>query len=168
MEGMMNEAQRKQRNTERLTECFPTFGRRVAAVITELEDAGLRPRIQDTWRSISDQLIAVSTSHAKLKFGFHNVTGTDGEKEALAVDLLDDNAPTGTVNEVSVDGSKAARNNGLQTGILWGLPKKLQQGVDEAIAAGNFDARVKVGWDPAHIEPTGITAAEARSGKRPL
>jgi hypothetical protein len=167
MEGKMNEAQRKQRNTARLAECFPTFSSRVAAVIRELEAAGLRPRIQDAWRSIPDQLIAFNAGHSKIKFGFHNVTGKHGEKEALAVDLLDDNAPLEPSTKYLLMVAKAARNNGLQTGILWGLPKRLQQGVEAAIAAGNFDARVRVGWDPTHIEPAGITVAEARGGERP-
>lgn len=42
----MNEADRKQRNQQRLTECFPTFAARVDAVIKDLEAQGIRPRIQ--------------------------------------------------------------------------------------------------------------------------
>jgi hypothetical protein len=52
----MTEDQRKERNTERLTELYPTFRRRIKAVIEDLQGQGIRPRIQDAWRSQKDQL----------------------------------------------------------------------------------------------------------------
>lgn len=48
----MNEAARKQRNQQRLTECFPKFAQRVKAVISDLEAQGLRPLIQDAHPSL--------------------------------------------------------------------------------------------------------------------
>lgn len=163
----MNEVQRKGRNEERLTELFPTFRTRVSAVIAELEAQGLRPRIQDAWRSPQNQLIAFNSGHSELQFGFHNVTGPHGEKQALAVDLLDDDAPLAPSTRYLLMVARAARNHGLQTGILWGLPDKLRDAVDAAIDASDFNAPVKVGWDPTHIEPTGITVADAENGIRP-
>ena len=62
----------------------------------------------------------------------------------------------------------AARKNGLISGILWGLPSGMQKGVNDAIAAKNFKAPVKVGWDPTHLEPVGITVTEAKAGRRPV
>jgi len=62
-------------------------------VISDLEADGLGPRVQDAWRPAEDQLKAFKSGHSKLKFGIHNVTGVNGFKEALAIDLLDDNAP---------------------------------------------------------------------------
>lgn len=163
----MDEAKRKARNQQRLTELFPTFRRRVARVIKDLEDQGVRPRIQDAWRSPEDQLKAFEGGHSQLKFGFHNVTGGNGAKESLAVDLLDDNAPLKPPTRYVLRLASAARKRGLQTGILFGLPKKLRDGVEAALAAEDFDAPVKVGWDPTHVEPLGITVAEAKVGKRP-
>jgi hypothetical protein len=55
----------------------------------------------------------------------------------------------------------------LSFGIRWGLPKSLADAVDCAIANEDWTMKVKIGWDPAHIEPIGITPAEARSGMRP-
>ena len=55
----------------------------------------------------------------------------------------------------------------LETGILWGLPVALQTGVNSAIAASDFTAKVKVGWDHTHIQPVGITVAQAKGGTRP-
>ena len=89
----MTEPKRKQRNADRLLELFPTFRLRLSKVIEELEEMGIRPRIQDAYRSPADQLKAFNTGHSKLRFGFHNVTGANGEKESLAVDLLDDDNP---------------------------------------------------------------------------
>ena len=43
----MKEAARKERNQQRLTECFPKFAQRVKAVISDLEAQGFRPLIQD-------------------------------------------------------------------------------------------------------------------------
>ena len=163
----MQEAQRKERNRQRIIELFPTFGTKIAAIIADLESQGLRPRIQDAWRSPEDQLNAFNGGFSKLKFGFHNVTGPNGEKQSLAVDMLDDDAPLQPTAHYLMRLSAAASRQGCQTGILWGLPPKLQAAVTDAIAAGNFDAPVKTGWDPTHVEPLGITVAEAKAGKRP-
>ena len=48
----MNEAARKQRTQQRLTECFPKFAQRVKAVIDDLEARGFQPLIQDADRSL--------------------------------------------------------------------------------------------------------------------
>src|SRR5690349_24930751 len=93
----MQETARIARNQERLSECFPTFAKRVADVIADMEAQGFRPRIQAAHRSIADQKIAHDTGHSHVLFGFHNVTGTGGKPESLAVDLLDDDHPDETV-----------------------------------------------------------------------
>lgn len=61
----------------------------------------------------------------------------------------------------------AARGQGLQTGILWGLPARLAAGVEGALASGDLAAAVKVGWDPTHTEMTGLTIAAVKAGARP-
>ena len=163
----MKEADRNQRNTERLATLFPTFARRIARVIKSLESEGIRPRIQDAWRSPEDQRKAFDTGHSKLLFGFHNVTGPDGRPESLAVDLLDDDAPLNVGKAYVLKLAAAAQAEGLITGVRWGVPTKLRAAIDTAIANADWDANVKIGWDPLHVEPTDITVAEARSGKRP-
>ena len=47
------------------------------------------------------------------------------------------------------------------------MPKKLIQAIDAAVAARDWDAQVKIGWDPTHVEPVGLTIAQAKSGERP-
>jgi hypothetical protein len=163
----MDETSRRQRNTQKLGELFPTFRVRIATLIGHLETQGIRPRIQDAWRSPEDQLVAFQTGHSKLKFGFHNVTGADGGKESLAVDLLDDDHPLAPPPVYLLHVAAAAEAQGLTTGIRWGLPKALAAAIDGALVAQNFQAPVKVGWDPTHVQPMGLTAAQAKAGARP-
>ncbi len=163
----MQEAARRNRNAQRLTELFPTFRARLSAVIGDLEAAGFRPRIQDAWRSPQSQLEAFTSGHSKLKFGFHNVTGPGGAPESLAVDMLDDDSPLASRTSYLLRLAAAAQTRGLVTGIRWGLPAKLSAAIDAALAAQDWEAPVKVGWDPTHVQPAGITVTDARNGARP-
>jgi hypothetical protein len=163
----MNEQQRNQRNTERITELWPSFGQKIQAVIAALESAGLRPRIQDAWRSPQDQLTAFNSGHSKLKFGFHNVTGAGGKKESLAVDMLDDDNPLNSPPAYLLQLAACAESQGLITGIRWGLEPNFRTAIDTAIASRNWNAPVKIGWDPTHVQPTGITESQAKDGQRP-
>ena len=164
----MKEAARKERNRERLTECFPKFAVRLDAVIKAMEDQGFRPRIQDAHRTIADQLKAFNGGFSKVKFGFHNVTGSDGKPESLAVDLLDDDKPLTPNREYLIRLAAAAEAEGLQTGIFFGLPRALRQGLSQAIANLDFNSAIKIGFDPTHVEVAGIAISEAKAGKRPV
>ena len=150
-----------------LLELYPTFRVKLAAVIADLESRGLRPRIQAAWRSPGDQLIAFNTGNSKLKYGFHNVTGANGAKESLAVDLLDDDSPLDSRKSYLLQLADAARKQGLLTGIRWGVPAGLIPAIDAAIANQDWQANVKIGWDPTHVEPIGITPTQAKAGMRP-
>jgi hypothetical protein len=164
----MTEKQRQARNQQRLTELYPTFAKRLQAVITDLESQGLRPRIQDAWRSPADQLAAYNSGHSKLKYGYHNVTGKNEAKEALAVDLLDDDNAANEGREYLLRLAAAAEKQKLSTGIRWGIKSaKMVEAINTAIAKQDWKAQVKIGWDPAHVETTGVTVQEAKAGKRP-
>jgi len=163
----MQEPARKARNSQRMAELYPWFAHQLSLVIAELEAGGLRPRIQDAWRSPEDQLEAFKSGHSKLKFGFHNVTGDSGRKESLAADLLDDNSPLKPSTAYVLKVTAAAERHGLTTGARWGLPSKMAKAADLAIAQQNWTAPLKVGWDPVHIEPANFTPAQAAAGERP-
>ena len=62
----------------------------------------------------------------------------------------------------------AAEAQGLTTGIRWGLPPLLAAAVNAALAAKDWQRSVKLGWDPTHVEPVGLTAGAAKAGKRPV
>src|SRR5947207_9521722 len=163
----MTEPNRLKRNSEKLKELFPAFAKDIGKVIRELEAAGLRPRIQDAWRSPADQLKAFNSGNSKLKYGFHNVTGAHGEKESLAVDLLDDDHPLNSAPAYLLQLAAAAEVEGLITGLRWGLAPNMAAAIDTAIANKHWNAPVKIGWDPTHIQPTTITPAQAKAGQRP-
>jgi hypothetical protein len=163
----MKEDARKQRNTDRLKECFPAFATRVRAVITDLESRGFRPRIQDAHRSIADQEKAFKEGHSKVKFGYHNVTGAGGKAESLAVDLLDDDNPLNPPRKYVINLVSAARTQGLHSGAFFGLTANLKKGLESAADALDISPGVKIGWDPTHLEVSGISIAEAKAGKRP-
>jgi hypothetical protein len=162
----MTDAARKQRNRERLKQLYPWFGAAIRALIADLEAKGFRPRIQDAWRSPEDQRVAFEAGRSHVRYGFHNVTGT-GNQAALAVDLLDDDYPTNPRREYLLYLAAAAESRRLTTGIRWGLPSILARGIDRAIRNRDWGARISLGWDPCHVEPTSITVGEARRGKRP-
>ena len=166
-EVVMKEEARLKRNTDRLPECFPAYATRVRRVLDVMEAHNFRPRIQDGWRSEADQLIAFNAGASDVKFGFHNVTGAGGKKERFACDVIDDDHPFAMTTRYFLTLAGAARSVGLETGILWKLPQALVNGIEAALAAGNLDASVKVGFDPTHVQPTGITIAEAKRGVRP-
>jgi hypothetical protein len=121
------------------------FRERIRSIVDRLESQGMRPRIQDAWRSPEDQLRAFNSGHSKLKFGFHNVTAEDGSKEAVAVDMLDDDHPAGEGREYRLHLAAAAEEQGLTSGIRWGLPKKLRDAIDTALTSQDWKAPVKIG-----------------------
>ena len=162
----MKETDRQARNAQKLAECEPSFGQLVSGVLQGLEAHGLRPRIQEAWRSPENQLAAFRAGRSKLKFGFHNVTTPDGKPAALAVDILDDDAPLAPGPRYLLMLAAEARARGLETGILWGLPVALQKGVDEALAHQRWDAPVKIGWDPCHVQIVGTMPDEAAKRTR--
>jgi hypothetical protein len=164
----MLEAERIQRNQSRLQELYPYVRVRVQAVLQEMEQAGYRPRIQDAWRSPEDQLKAYKSGASQVQFGFHNVTGLNGRKDSLAADVLDDDhITTGAKTDYMLHLAAAAERNGLTTGIRWGLSDPYSKAIDDALAAQTWKVPIHVGWDPLHVQVTGITIPEAKHGQRP-
>lgn len=164
----MNEEARKKQNQTLLLELFPTLRVRIEKVIADLEAQGLRPRIHTAWRSPAEQEKKFKEKKSLVRFGFHNVTAANGSREALAVDLVDEVSPVKSGTNYLLHLAAAAESAGLTTGIRWGeLTEKEIQAIDAAIASQDWDAQVKIGWDPAHVEPTGITIEQAKAGLRP-
>jgi hypothetical protein len=167
----MQEPARIARNKERLTECFPSFAARVAAVIADMEAQGFRPRIQDARRTAAQQQADIDAGTTTVTFSFHMVTGANGKPEALAVDMLDDDHPVGPVpRKYLITLASVAQKHGLNSGIHFfkkepppGTREKVQATIDSL----NFSEHVVIGFDPTHLEPTGITIAQARAGQRP-
>lgn len=163
----MLENDRLTRNQQKLSEMYPTFRTRVQAVLQELEGYGLRPRIQEAWRSPQDQMDAFRNGRSQLMYGFHNVTAENGAKEALAADIIDDNNPLNLKLPYLIHLIAAAENNDLTTGVYWNLSDAHIAAIHAAVATKDWNAKIHVGWDPMHVEASGITIQEAKAGKRP-
>jgi hypothetical protein len=163
----MQEPQRLERNRQRLTECYQVFAEALALVINDMERLGFRPRIQTAWRSPEAQLAAFHSGNSELRFGLHNVTGTGGRQEALAVDLLDDDAPLDPSRRYLLTLAAVAGDHGLETGILWGLQRSTRERLVKAIETHDFDVPGKIGWDPCHVQVIGISPTQAKQGQRP-
>ncbi len=163
----MNETERIANNRNKLLELYPALRARIDTVLTEMERAGYRPRIQTAWRSPADQLEAYRRGTSRVQFGFHNISGANDAKEALAADIWDDDR----LEQVKVDFmlhlAAAAQAQGLTTGIRWDLAEADQKLIDLAVKHQVWDAQLRVGWDPLHVEPVGITIQEAKDGRRP-
>ena len=97
----------------------------------------------------------------------HNATTEDGNPDALAVDILDDNAPNKESTKFLLMLAASAKAHGCVTGIAWGLSQEDQDTIRSAVASRDFEATVGVGWDPCHVQIGGISVQEARSGARP-
>lgn len=163
----MLESERILNNKNKLQELYPSFRTRIDAVLKEMEKAGYRPRVQTAWRSMADQLDAYRRGTTRVQFGFHNITGANDVKEALAADIWDDDR----LEQVNVDYmlhlAATAETNGMATGIRWDLADEDQKLIDLAVKHQVWDAKLRVGWDPLHVQPVGITIQEAKDGKRP-
>lgn len=164
----MLEMARQQRNGTRLHECHPVFRAQLKRVLHDLEADAYRPRIQDAYRSLDAQRAAATSGASLLRWGYHNATTPDGQPDALAADVLDDDAPLAPSRRYLLRLAIAADRYGLSTGIDWGLPRALRRPIWDAIARRDADAVIAhLGWDACHVEVRGVTVAQARRGDRP-
>ncbi len=163
----MTEREREQRNFVRLGELYATLRPKLHAILCDLEGHGLRPRIQCAYRSPAEQAALYKGGYTQVRYGFHQVSTPGGIPEALAADVLDDDHPEEPPTRYLLMLAASARAHGMETGILWGLSPREQWAVNDAISRKDWGARVKVGWDPTHVQAKGITIAQARRGLRP-
>ena len=171
----MTEADRHARNRDRLAECHGVFAYRARAVIAGMEQQHERPRAQDAWRSPIKQRVKYAAGLSKVQWGFHCAETDDGRKEALALDLVDDDDANddGDLNFSRGLGyvfllARLARVHKLSTGIDWDLPGPIKRGLWRAIEGHDLTWPIKnLGWDPCHLQPVDLTVRMARRGLRP-
>lgn len=72
-----------------LKNVHPTLGRKVRAIVKDLEGHGFNPTIGSGWRSPAEQLEIYERGDSTVKFSFHNAVKPDGTAYALAVDIVD-------------------------------------------------------------------------------
>lgn len=168
----MTEPGRRQRNIEKLEELNPAFRLRVQAIIADLEAVGYRPRIQVAFRGAAAQALALGKGASTVSWSMHQAETRDGKPDALAVDLLDDDAPRKPGGPYLLRLAAIARRRRCITGILWGkrgAPMTVDRiaAIEAAILAERWDAPVRVGFDPCHVQPAEISLSQARAGARP-
>lgn len=162
----MNEAARKKANQERLRLIDETIRPNVRAVLRDLERQGLRPAIDaDVWRSPEKQLELHKKGVTKVKWGFHCAT-RDGKPGSLAADIVDAERAWNVDTEWWLRLGGSAVRRGLGWGGFFGVPAHLRRSLESALKRRDWDTALKIGWDPAHVETTRVTIAEARRGKR--
>ncbi len=163
----VKETQRAARNREKLSELYPLFADRVRAILSDLEGVGLKPRIHVAWRSPEEEMAAYKAGLTLSTRSMHGLIGRLCQPEALAVDIVEDDDPAAIRTLFALQLAYAARAHACETGILLGLPVRLANAVDAAITRGEWNAAVKIGWNPLHVQPAGLTLGEAKAGKRP-
>lgn len=162
------ETQRKLNNASRLLKISPSIRAHVAAVITELEAAGYRPQIDSqVWRSIAQQAKLKAEGKSTVSYSYHNVSTPMGSPDALAADIVDVRWQWNAPRSYWLQLAAAAQRQGLTTGIYWGLTQAQRKAIAAAIEREDWDAKVALGWDTAHVEPNDFSIARARSGERP-
>ena len=75
----------------------------------------------------------------------------------LAVDIWDDDWLERVKTDFMLHLAAAAEKNRLTTGIRWDLPADKVAAIDGALARRDWYVPLAVGWNPLHVEPTGIT-----------
>ena len=163
----MTDDLRRQRNAVKLLELHPVFGARILHLIGVMEAAGYRPRIQQAYRSLEEQQANLAKGTSEVIWSFHNATNEDGTPAALAVDLLDDDAPTNPRKAYLMLLAIEGRTANVRTGILWGLTDGPRSRLNDAIESGRVGWVGAFGWDPTHCEPADLTLAQAKHGMRP-
>lgn len=146
----------KSYNEQRLKLISPSIRSHVAAIIKDMEYAGWQPMIDSgVYRTPAEQAKKKAQGYSKLSYGFHNVTDKDGTPASLAADIVDarflwkDTCPRKYWMQLAA----AAENQGLQTGIYFGLSRRQKDAIHTALGEKMWDANVTLGWDTAHVEP---------------
>lgn len=164
----MNEDLRADRNRTMLAQCNAAFRTTLANLLASLQGLGYRPRIQCAWRDPAEELELYNSGKSHVRWGMHNATTADGKPDALAADVLDDDHPLNPTRPFLLALARGARARGLTTGIDWGLPVGPKAALQTLLAqqGGMWDG--PLGWDPCHVEVTGVTYAQAMHGARPF
>ncbi len=154
---------RNAENLTKLAECDLTFAGAALGILQDLESRGFRPWIRQSWRSPDDQELAFRFGQSEVLFGFHNFTGPHGEPRSFAIDIVENRDSVETSTSYAIVLAGVARRRGLTTGILWGLSDSERQIVNRAVEEGRHPRAMKIGWDPCHVEPSGVSVSAMRS-----
>ena len=118
----MNDAALAQHNKAKLDEMDPEFARRIEKVLAFMKTKGYKCRIITGWRSPREQAQKVAAGLSKAKYSFHNVVWeATGKPRSFAADIVDDANPYKEPRMYYQQLYRAALDQQLQTGIVYGL-----------------------------------------------
>lgn len=179
----MTDPARKAHNDTMVMQCNQFFGARVTAIIDDLEHytddlvKGFRPRIAQAWRTPKQQAQAVAGGNSEVEWSFHEAMTPTGKPDALAVDLIDDDYPEpvksqklwpATFRRYLIILAALAPQFECETGIMFGLEPFEKKALNLALNSSDpFAYLGRLGWDPTHIQPRGISLIAASAGRRP-
>ena len=165
------EARRVAQNANNLKKMALPMRSKVRGVITDLEGHGYKPIIDNAvWRSKAEQLALYRKGYSKVTYSYHNVSTKAGGPDSLAADIIDQRYGwfRVTPRRYWMTQARSAWVHNLYSGSHFGLTKAQRRAFDAALSSPNFTAYSgPLGWDPAHIEPRGLSIAQAKAGKRP-
>jgi hypothetical protein len=165
----MTATERHKHNHSLLSRVYLPMRPKIEAILTDLESHDWQPQIDAlVWRSPAEQLAKYRAGYSRLKWGLHNASNRDGSAASLAADIVDTRHLWQPPLVYWFHLARSARAHGLDTGILWGLTTKERAVVNHALQSRNDSpGRIRIGWDPAHVQPPNISITAARLGFRP-
>ena len=160
--------QTRAHNARMLAKMNPVMSLKVAAILRDLEGKGLLPKIDgQVWRSPAQQAELKRKGFSKVSFSFHTCCTSKGEPDSLAADIVCAKTGWDAPKSFWLMLAASARAHGCETGIEWGLNKVQRALIETVLGQRNWSAKYVIGWDAAHVQPKGITLAQARAGRRP-
>lgn len=131
--------------TRNLAGLRPEFREKVRRILRDMEKyLGYRCYVASGLRTEAEQRRLVAQGRSK--------TNRSRHLKGLAADIvpveLGWNAPPSFWLRLGY----LAEREGLGWGGFYGLPRGLRAALRKAYGAKDWEARVKIGWDPAHVE----------------
>lgn len=165
----MTTDERQKLNSQRVQKIHVLLRPNILAILADLEAAGWQPIIDiGVYRTPAEQAQKVAEGVSTVYYSYHNVTDPGGVPAAEAADIVDVRYQWSPPREYWLQLAGAAENQGLETGIYWGLSKASRSAIHSAIAKRAWDTIVELGWDTAHVQPpqSKFTISEAKNGYR--
>jgi protein-disulfide isomerase len=142
---------RMQNNHSLLMQCAPDFRVQAVKLLQQLDSAGYKPSILETWRNMKEQDEALQHRSSVVRFGRHNEVNAEGQPASTAMDLSPSSLFNFRERQFEIDVACFAAQDGLETGISWGLSGSRRLEVNEMLkSCKHFDG--SLGWDPLHIQ----------------
>lgn len=154
----MIEILRQKRNRDQLSLMHPEARARMTRLLLEIEWRGYRPRLQETYRTQAQQLEKWGAGLSRIRTAGPHTCTVDGKPASLATHVLDDTDPIAAGAVWWARLAIVARQNGLQTGLCFGLTDSVHRQKIEAAIQGGLVGVLAIlvtherGFDPLHVE----------------